>query len=93
MSEEKLETIWDYDPTEEEIIEVFGLSIKETKEELEFVYTVAGWRRYSDISALLEKREQYELALVYRKMILEDPEYIKFCKQADKRHHFNRISK
>lgn len=91
--EEKLETIWDYNPTEEEIEKLFGKSIEETKEELEFVYTVLDWRRYSDISALLELRGKCELALVYREMVLEDPKYIAISKDQEKRHHFNRISK
>lgn len=91
--EDRLETIWDYNPTEEEIKKLSGKSIEETKEDLEFTYTAFDWRRYSDISALLELRGKYELALVYRKMVLEDPRYIAFSKDQEKRHHFNRISK
>ena len=74
--EEKLETIWDYNPTEEEIEKLFGISVESAKRESLSVYKCVDWRRFADIAALFELRGKNELALVYRKKVLEDPKYI-----------------
>lgn len=91
--EEKLETIWDYNPTEEEIKKLSGKSVESAKRDSLSVYKCVDWRRFADIAALLELRGEKEKADIYRLKVYNDPRYIAFCESQKHRHHFNRISK
>lgn len=57
MSEEKLETIWDYNPTEEEMKKFFIFFEVESEEELNAIIKNSERARFASLYSLFEARK------------------------------------